>query len=110
LADGRQCLFVPIKQENRILLVLKVMTQKIEAELEYIVSAFTRIYQNFTNLINEREKDNLTGLFNRRTFEVRLKQLLLIQTLSSMETFEDGKERRKEIESSDKTALLVMLP
>jgi len=109
LADGRQCLFVPIKQDNRILLVLKVMAQKIEAELEYIVRAFARIYHNFTNLINESEKDNLTGLFNRRTFEVRLKRLLLIQTLSNMETFENGKERRNEIEPADKTAWLVML-
>lgn len=104
LSDGRQCLLVGIKQDHSELLVLEVIARSIDSELEHIVKAFARIYYNFTHLINESEKDNLTGLLNRRTFEVRLKRLLLSQASPDVDLFESSNNRRETKFPSDNNA------
>jgi len=42
-------------------------------------SDFITIYQNIYYILNESERDKLTGLFNRRTFEFKVNRLLNLQ-------------------------------
>jgi len=76
-----------------------------------LIKAITRIYGNFIHLLVESERDKLTGLFNRCTFEVRLKRLLVKQAeLITDQKADDQKvvvERRAE--SHGQQAWLVML-
>ncbi|EWH08140.1 diguanylate cyclase [Catenovulum agarivorans DS-2] len=45
-------------------------------EQQAVVDNFVAIYCNLSYLINEAEKDTLTGLYNRKTLDGRLEQLL----------------------------------
>ena len=40
-----------------------------------LIDGFSRIYQNYMVIFNESERDKLTGLFNRRTFDNKLSKL-----------------------------------
>jgi len=39
------------------------------------ISGYFQVYQNYLNLLNDSERDTLTGLLNRRTFERDLKKI-----------------------------------
>jgi diguanylate cyclase (GGDEF)-like protein len=45
-------------------------------QLNESIVKLLQIYQNFTGLINENERDTLTGLLNRKTFENRINKVL----------------------------------
>jgi len=40
------------------------------------INMVLQIYQNFTSLINDNERDALTGLLNRKTFELKINKIL----------------------------------
>jgi diguanylate cyclase (GGDEF)-like protein len=55
--------------------VLHRETPLSEAERR-LIDGLLRIYRNFLSVLEESQKDKLTGLFNRRTFEARFQNLL----------------------------------
>jgi len=59
------------------------------------INAVLKIYQNQINLINEAERDTLTGLFNRKTFESRMNQIFLAQRTPESNPGDNFVERRK---------------
>ncbi|MEI7036859.1 GGDEF domain-containing protein [Fulvimonas yonginensis] len=75
-ARGLHRLFVPILHEGRALGALQLEG---DAPLEgalALAEGFARIYANYITLLQESERDKLTGLYNRRTFERHLQRLL----------------------------------
>ncbi|MDT8282715.1 MAG: GGDEF domain-containing protein [Gammaproteobacteria bacterium] len=49
-------------------------TEDLSSQLE-LIKGFSKIYQNYMIIFNESERDKLTGLFNRRTFDNKLSKL-----------------------------------
>ncbi len=47
-----------------------------EPQLHETITMLLLIYQNFTALINDNERDTLTGLLNRKTFEYKINKVL----------------------------------
>ena len=41
-----------------------------------MINAFCRIYENYLTILNENERDKLTGLLNRQTFDRKIKMLM----------------------------------
>ena len=73
--DGHQ-LVVPILHEGRAIGALQIDGAVALHAVRPLVDGFARIYANYTALLNESERDKLTGLYNRRTFERHLQRLL----------------------------------
>jgi diguanylate cyclase (GGDEF)-like protein len=79
--DRLHTLIVPVHRDQRAIGALVLQADgPMDASLP-LVEGFARIYANYTALINESERDKLTGLYNRRTFERRLQRLLSRQRL-----------------------------
>jgi diguanylate cyclase (GGDEF)-like protein len=95
--DGLHTLIVPVQREQRAIGALVIQADRNLDDLLPLVEGFGRIYANYTALINESERDKLTGLFNRRTFEQRLQRLLKRQRQQRARAVADiaaGAERR----------------
>lgn len=58
------------------------------------IGSFLAIYQNHVNLINDAERDTLTGLFNRKTFEGRFNRVLAVQRAARENSLGVNSERR----------------
>lgn len=58
------------------------------------IGSFLTIYQNHVNLINDAERDTLTGLFNRKTFDGRFNRLLAMQRAARESSLGVCSERR----------------
>ncbi len=75
-ADGSHRLIVPMLRDGCALGALEVESLMSAAAMRPLVEGFARIYANYTALLHESERDKLTGLYNRRTFERHLQRLL----------------------------------
>lgn len=75
--DGDNChMLVPIHGEGQPLGALLLESAQAPDALHLLVDGFARIYANYIALLHESERDKLTGLYNRRTFERHLQRLL----------------------------------
>ena len=102
-----QCLLIPITQGHGLYAVLQIIAGELSEDFQYLIQAITRIYGNFIHLLIESERDALTGLFNRCTFETRLKRLLEGQ--KTLDTDENELIVERRIDCQDQQAWLVML-
>jgi diguanylate cyclase (GGDEF)-like protein len=60
----------PINAEREVIGVLEVQSaQPLEANELRFVSSVLRVYRNFQSLLDYSERDTLTGLLNRKTFD-----------------------------------------
>jgi len=60
----------PIANEREALGVLEVRSgQPLDADARHLVCSILRIYRNFQGLLDYSERDTLTGLLNRKTFD-----------------------------------------
>jgi len=106
---GLTCLIVPILSGSKNIGVLSIESTQELADFETLIDSLTRIYGNYLYILNESERDKLTGLFNRRTFDNKLMRLLKTQH-EKQEKYAISKnidEKRKHIDTS--SAWLAML-
>ena len=67
----------PLLIEGEVQAVLEVVsTKKLKIESQRMVSSMLRIYHNFQGLLESSERDTLTGLLNRKTFDDRFQKAL----------------------------------
>ena len=58
-------------------------------EAHQTITLLLQVYQNFTGLINDNERDTLTGLLNRKTFEYKINKIL-----EAMHKVKEGKDNK----------------
>ncbi|WP_062537381.1 GGDEF domain-containing protein, partial [Mizugakiibacter sediminis] len=73
---GGARLLVPLLCDGHALGALAVESMAELAEARLLVEGFARVYANYVALLHESERDKLTGLYNRRTFDRRLQRLI----------------------------------
>ncbi|MFC5436656.1 GGDEF domain-containing protein [Rhodanobacter umsongensis] len=76
IGPGMHRLVVPILCDGHAIGALQLDSEAPSSATRPLVEGFARIYANYTALLNESERDKLTGLYNRRTFERHLQRLL----------------------------------
>ncbi|NUO72466.1 MAG: GGDEF domain-containing protein [Frateuria sp.] len=74
-ADGSHRLYVPVLHEGRALGALQLESDAPLDGARALAEGFARIYANYITLLNESERDKLTGLYNRRSFERHLQRM-----------------------------------
>lgn len=96
LPDGLTRLILPVYFEDKPLGVLMIDSECPLASYQDVLEGLVKIYSNHLIIIHESERDKLTGLLNRRTFEKKLKRLLDAQRERKQEHLSgrDGNERR----------------
>jgi diguanylate cyclase (GGDEF)-like protein len=72
-------LVVPIIRDHVAIGALMLEADDSLDNVRVMMEGFARIYANYIALLNESERDKLTGLYNRRSFEQRLQRLLKLQ-------------------------------
>ena len=76
LRDGGYGMLVPIRHDGRMIGALMLESEHPLEMLRPLVEGFARIYANYVGLLDESERDKLTGLYNRRSFDRHLQRQL----------------------------------
>lgn len=62
--------FFPLTTDRETVGVLELETQRpLDADQQRIIGSVLRVYQNFHSVLDYSERDTLTGLLNRKTFD-----------------------------------------
>lgn len=77
--DGLTHLLYPIFLEHKVAGAIRLASHEDISSWQTIIEALVTIYSNYLTILNESERDKLTGLLNRRTFDYKLDKLLEIQ-------------------------------
>ena len=93
-ADGRRTVWLPIWLGDKANTCLEIVdpTPYSSATLQ-VIGGIISVYRNFQTLLDYSERDSLTGLLNRKTFELQLAKML--QAGSEAPPERDGEERRQ---------------
>jgi diguanylate cyclase (GGDEF)-like protein len=76
---GDTHLFYPVILDNKVTGVLSLESHHDLGPYLTLIEALNSIYNNYLVILNESERDKLTGLLNRRTFDFKLDKLLEAQ-------------------------------
>lgn len=90
-------LLIPINFHKEAIGVLRIDSLQQLDSYKQLLTGFIRIYENYLAILDESERDKLTGLLNRRTFDSKLDYLLKSQQLDQKQcsSSEKSSERRK---------------
>jgi diguanylate cyclase (GGDEF)-like protein len=80
-ADGKHTLWLPIWLGDKVNTCLEIVNPTpYTSETIHIVGGIVSVYRNFQNLLDYSERDSLTGLLNRKTFDDQLAKMLQAST------------------------------
>ena len=102
--DAEHEYWFPIKINGEVVSVLALVAICDISDSIPMVSGFIKIYENYLFILNESERDKLTGLLNRKTFDSKLARLLQTQKTCQL-TVGDGRRHHQQ----DDTAWLVII-
>ncbi len=69
----------PVNDDSQVMGCLVIDSKEGLAPHMNMIEGFAKIYENYMLVFNESEKDKLTGLYNRRTFDNKLLKLFKSQ-------------------------------
>lgn len=91
-SESDQELWFPIKgSENK--LCLYVCSPEFTEESKTLIAGFARVYGNYVKVLDESERDKLTGLLNRNSLERRLRNMLTRQAEVQQQLQEEFPQR-----------------
>ncbi len=105
--NGIYLLTVPILCEGRAIAALHLASSLLPSSSRPLLEGFACIYANYTALLDESERDKLTGLYNRRTFDRHLQRML--QPSKTLPTTKPAIERRNRPASASVQVWLAIL-
>jgi diguanylate cyclase (GGDEF)-like protein len=95
LADGSHRLWLPIWLNDGVSTVLEISNpQPYQESTMRMIEGMLSVYRNYQSLLDYSERDSLTGLLNRKTFDERFAKLLASSTDVDNRKEENGSERR----------------
>jgi len=96
LADGRLRRVIPIGGQDEPLALLMIDQASRYVHHGALIHGFSAIYRNYLGILRDAERDTLTGLKNRKTFEGNIGRIIANASRSAHAV--DGDERRQHIE------------
>ncbi|HAT29349.1 MAG TPA: GGDEF domain-containing protein [Janthinobacterium sp.] len=107
-ADGRQMLWLPIWIGDKADTCLEITNPTpYDGATIQVIGGIVSVYRNFQNLLDYSERDSLTGLLNRKTFDDQLAKIL--HANSELDNHKlPGEEERRHPGESEKQWLAVV--
>ncbi|WP_394792096.1 GGDEF domain-containing protein [Rhodoferax sp.] len=103
--DGTDTLWLPVRLDNKIVSCIEITNDTVySAQTVDVIHGIVEVYRNYQSLLDYSERDALTGLFNRKTFDEQFSRHA--RNAASLAPASAGGERR---ESSSPTQWLAVV-
>ena len=110
--DGRHTLWLPIWLGDKADTCLEIVNPTpYSGATIHVIAGIVTVYRNFQNLLDYSERDSLTGLLNRKTFDDQLAKMLqgggAAETAAAESGAPGGEERRQPAEEEKQWLAVV---
>lgn len=79
--DGSHTLWVPIWQNDKVSTCLEIVNQcRFTPQMLQVMEGILSVYRNYQSLLDYSERDSLTGLLNRKTFDEKFARMINSKT------------------------------
>lgn len=76
LGKGRYCMWLPVWMHDKVTSCLEIVQSRpFSAQKTDVITHVFHVYKNYQSLLDYSERDALTGLFNRKTFDEQFSRL-----------------------------------
>lgn len=94
--DGRRLLWLPVWLDDKITACLEIQNpQSCNGFTMELIQSILSIYRNHRSLLDYSERDLLTGLLNRKTFDENFSKVLRKMALTENSTVSQDEDRRQ---------------
>lgn len=94
-ADGSFKLWLPVWIDDKIATCLEISNPRpYPKRVLGVIEGILSIYRNYQNLLDFSERDSLTGLLNRKSFDARFSKMAAANALADVATHAEQPERR----------------
>ena len=102
-------LLIPMTCKGETVGVVMLESDQDISSYQTLIEGLVRIYENYLKILIESECDNLTNLFNRRTFDKKLNRLLQVQKKARKDDLASGKyQTRRHLEPNSFAWLAIL--
>lgn len=108
--DGKRTIWLPIWISDKLNTCLEIVNPAVyNKNTREVMNGILIVYRNFQNLLDYSERDSLTGLLNRKTFDDNFSKIL--RTTVTKKTIEetDRSDPERRLEASEKQHWLAVL-
>jgi diguanylate cyclase (GGDEF)-like protein len=106
-ADGQRTLWLPIWiGENADTCLEIVHATPFNSDAMHLIGGIVSVYRNFQNLLDYSERDSLTGLLNRKTFDDQLAKMLQASGEQDV-VLPSSQERRRHLDAEQQWLAVV---
>lgn len=109
LDQDRATLYIPVNVHETVQYVVAINAARLANEEVSELVSLAAIYGKLLFTLDRSERDKLTGLYNRSTFDAKLNQLLSLQKHSKYKYFSQHISDEQRAFESDASAWLVLL-
>lgn len=81
--QGKQVTMFPLKCSKQRPIAVVLVEQTNESHEHELIIQILKIYHNFLSLMTENERDTLTGLLNRKTFDLKINNIITEQQIKN---------------------------
>ena len=107
-ADGKITLFLPIWIGDKADTCLEIVhPTPYNPDTVHVIGGIVSVYRNFQNLLDYSERDSLTGLLNRKTFDDQLAKMMQSAAIEP-EAPQAGQPERRQAAEEQKQWLAVV--
>ena len=107
-ADGKHMLWLPIWIGDKAESCLEIVRPgAYSPDTVHVIGGIVSVYRNFQNLLDYSERDSLTGLLNRKTFDDQLAKMLQASA-ADQDAPQPGQPERRQASEEQKQWLAVV--
>ncbi len=93
-ADGEHILWMPVWTNEKVSACLEIRSPNpFAGHTLNVIEGILSVYRNYQSLIDYSERDSLTGLLNRKTFDEKFSRILSTPTAPSEEEAREAEEQ-----------------
>lgn len=89
--NNQMHMIVPLICDEKIMSAIEMVSNEDLKKYKELINGIKRIYENYLYILNKSERDKLTGLLNRHSFDTKFNRLIQIQ------------ENKKQLENKNRT-------
>jgi len=78
--DGRHTMWLPIWQHDKVSTCIEISNNApFTMQMLHVIEGILSVYRNYQSLLDYSERDSLTGLLNRKTFDEKFSRLVAVK-------------------------------